>query len=28
MWVPEPGTGILVLAGAALMIFRRRRTAA
>ena len=28
MWVPEPGTGILVLAGAALMIFRRRRTEA
>jgi len=26
MWVPEPGTGILVLAGAAVAIFRRRRT--
>jgi hypothetical protein len=25
MWVPEPGTGLLVLAGAAVAIFRRRR---
>ncbi len=28
MWVPEPGTGLLVLAGAAVAIFRRRRAEA
>jgi hypothetical protein len=27
-WVPEPGTGLLVLAGAAVAIFRRRRAEA